>query len=130
MTGHMWFIMSILLFFIPSIEIWILIQMTYYIPLTTIFLQCLITIAAGFWLMETDNFSLWILVQSEIRNKRVPSEEVFADLFAWSGGALLIVPGILTDAFGLVLFVPVVRNESIRFIRQLLNKSLGHPPLI
>jgi len=125
----MWWVLSILLLVVPSIEIWVLMQLTYFIPLSTIFLQCVVTIAAGLWLMQGDNFSLWTLVESELRNRRVPTEEVFADLSLWCGGALLIVPGLLTDALGLVIFIPVVRDESIRWLRKRVQKSLGPPPL-
>jgi len=39
------------------------------------------------------------------------------------------VPGVLTDALGLVIFIPVVREESIRWLRKRVQKSLGLPPL-
>jgi UPF0716 protein FxsA len=85
--------------------------------------------AAGVWLMRGENFSLWTLVESELRNRRVPTEEVFADLLLWCGGVLLIVPGLLTDALGLVIFIPVVREESISWLRKRVQKSLGQLPL-
>jgi len=74
--------------------------------------------AAGLWLMQGENFSLWTLVESELRNRRVPAEEVIADLLLWVGGVLLIVPGLLTDAFGLIIFVPTFRQESIKWLRN------------
>ena len=98
-------------------------------PLSTIFLQCIVTLAAGVWLMQGENFSLWTLVESELRNRRVPAEEVMADLLLWVGGVLLVVPGLLTDALGLVIFVPAVRQESIRWLRKSMLKSMGRPPL-
>lgn len=125
----MWWILSILLLVVPSIEIWVLMQLTYFMPLSTIFLQCIVTMVAGVWLMRGENFSLWTLVESELRNRRVPTEEVFADLLLWCGGVLLIVPGLLTDALGLVIFIPVVREESISWLRKRVQKSLGQLPL-
>ena len=125
----MWWILSFLLLIVPSLEIWMLIQLTYLMPLSTIFLQCIVTLASGVWLMQGENFSLWTLVESELRNRRVPTEEVFADLLVWCGGALLIVPGLLTDALGLVVFIPVVRYESIRWLRKRIQNSLGLPPM-
>ncbi len=125
----MWRILSIILLVVPSIEIWVLMQLTVFMPLSTIFLQSVVTIAAGLWLMQGENFSLWTLVESELRNRRVPTEEVFADLLLWCGGALLIVPGLLTDALGLVIFIPVVREESIGWLRKRVQESLGLPPL-
>lgn len=123
----MWWILSLLLLFIPVMEIWILMELTYIMPLSTIFLQCVVTLAAGAWLMQGENFSLWSLVESELRNKRLPAEEVLADLLRLGGGVLLIVPGLLTDALGLVIFIPAVRQESIRWLRRRMRKALNLP---
>ena len=125
----MWWILSLLLLIVPSLEIWVLIQLTYLMPLSTIFLQCIVTLAAGVWLMQGENFSLWTLVESELRNRRVPAEEVMADLLLWVGGVLLVVPGLLTDALGLVIFVPAIRQESIRWLRNSMLESMRRPPL-
>ena len=115
----------LLLFFVPVLEILILMQLNYIMPLSTIFLQCVVTLAAGVWLMQGENFSLWTLVESELHNKRVPAEEVLADLLLLGGGVLLIVPGLLTDALGLAIFIPAVRQECIQLIRKRMKKSLN-----
>ena len=114
----------LLLFFVPVLEILILMQLNYIMPLSTIFLQCVVTLAAGVWLMQGENFSLWTLVESELHNKRLPAEEVLADLLLLGGGVLLIVPGLLTDALGLAIFIPVVRQECIQLVRNSMRKSL------
>ena len=115
----------LLLFFVPVLEILILMQLNYIMPLSTIFLQCVVTLAAGVWLMQGENFSLWTLVESELHNKRLPTEEVLADLLLLGGGVLLIVPGLLTDALGLAVFIPAVRQECIQLIRKRMRKSLN-----
>ena len=115
----------LLLFFVPVLEILILMQLNYIMPLSTIFLQCVVTLAAGVWLMQGENFSLWTLVESELHNKRLPAEEVLADLLLLGGGVLLIVPGLLTDALGLAIFIPAVRQECIQLIRKRMKNSLN-----
>ena len=115
----------LLLFFVPVLEILILMQLNYIMPLSTIFLQCVVTLAAGVWLMQGENFSLWTLVESELHNKRLPAEEVLADLLLLGGGVLLIVPGLLTDALGLAIFIPAVRQECIQLIRKRMKISLN-----
>ena len=115
----------LLLFFVPVLEILILMQLNYIMPLSTIFLQCVVTLAAGVWLMQGENFSLWTLVESELHNKRLPAEEVLADLLLLGGSVLLIVPGLLTDALGLAIFIPAVRQECIQLIRKRMKKSLN-----
>ena len=118
-------ILILLLFFVPVLEILILMQLNYIMPLSTIFLQCVVTLAAGVWLMHGEYFSLWTIVESELHNNRLPAEEVVADLLLLGGGVLLIVPGLLTDALGLAVFIPAVRQECIQLIRKRMRKSLN-----
>ena len=119
------FLLILLLFFVPVLEILILMQLNYIMPLSTIFLQCVVTLAAGIWLMQGEHFSLWTIVESELHNNRLPTEELVADLLLFGGGVLLIVPGLLTDALGLGVFIPVVRQECIELIRKCMKKSLN-----
>ena len=115
----------LLLFFVPVLEILILMQLNYIMPLSTIFLQCIVTLAAGVWLMQGEHFSLWTIVESELHNNRLPADEVVADLLLLGGGVLLIIPGLITDALGLAVFIPVVRHECIQLIRKRMRKSLN-----
>tara|TARA_B100000686_G_C16419522_1_gene776425 strand:+ start:180 stop:563 length:384 start_codon:yes stop_codon:yes gene_type:complete len=117
-------IIILLLFFIPVLEILILLQLNYIMPLSTIFLQCIVTLAAGLWLMQGEHFSLWTVVESELHNNRLPAEELLADLLVLGGGILLVVPGLITDALGLAVFIPAVRQECIELIRKSIKKSI------
>ena len=118
-------ILILLLFFVPVLEILVLIQLNYIMSLSTIFLLCVVTLSAGVWLLQGNHFSLWTIVESELHNNRLPAEEIVADLLLLGGGILLIVPGLLTDALGLVVFIPAVRQECIQLIRKRLRKSLN-----
>tara|TARA_B100000686_G_scaffold122460_1_gene129718 strand:+ start:317 stop:703 length:387 start_codon:yes stop_codon:yes gene_type:complete len=118
-------ILIFLLFFVPVLEILILMQLNYIMPLSTIFLLSVVTMSAGVWLLKGEHFSLWTIVESELHNNRLPAEEIVADLLLLGGGILLIVPGLLTDAVGLVVFIPAVRQECIQLIRKSLRKSFN-----
>lgn len=118
-------ILILLFFFVPVLEILILTQLNYIMPLSTIFLQCVVTLAAGLWLMQGEQFHLWTIVESELYNNRLPAEEVVAELLLLGGAVLLIVPGLLTDALGLAVFIPAVRQECIQLIRTSMRKSLN-----
>ena len=119
-----WLILILLLFFIPVLEILILMQLNSIMSLSTIILQCVVTLSAGIWLIQGEQFSLWTIVESELHNNRLPAEEVVADLLLLGGGILLIVPGLITDALGLAVFIPAVRQEFIQLIRKSMKKSL------
>ena len=118
-------ILILLLFFVPVLELFILMQLNYIMPLSTIFLQCIVTLAAGIWLIHFENFILWTIVESELHNNRLPPEEVVADLLNLGSGILLVVPGLITDAIGMALFIPVLRQECIKLVRNSMKKSLN-----
>ena len=118
-------ILILLLFFIPILEILILIQLNYIMPLSTIFLQCIVTMAAGIWLIQREHFSLWTIVESELNNNRLPADEVIAELLLLGGGILLVVPGLLTDALGLAVLIPAVRQECIHLIRINMKNNMN-----
>ena len=123
----MWRTLSIALFVLPCIEIWIFINLTFFMSLSTILLQSTVTMVAGLWLVQGENISLWTLIKSELLNKRIPAEELLDDLIIWSGSILLIVPGLLTDAIGIIIFIPTIRQEIIKWIRNRIKKSLELP---
>ena len=68
--------LSIALFVLPCIEIWIFINLTFFMSLSTILLQSTVTMVAGLWLVQGENISLWTLIKSELLNKRIPAEEL------------------------------------------------------
>ena len=119
------FILILLLFFVPVLEILILAQLNFIMPLGTIFLQCIVTLAAGLWLIQGENFTLWTIVESELHNKRLPAEEILADLLNLGSGILLVVPGLISDAIGMALFIPALRQESIKIVSNSMKKYLN-----
>ena len=68
--------------------------------------------------MRSEDFSLWTLIETELQNRRLPTEELLNDFLLWICGMLLVVPGVVTDALGFLLLVPVCREELAKWIRQ------------
>ena len=112
------------LFLIPLLEIWILILLGLGTGLTSVFIFCSVTALGGWWLMRKEDFSLWILIETEMQNLRLPTEEVLHDFIIWFCGLVLIMPGLLTDGLAVVLLVPIVREEGIRWVRQKMRRRL------
>lgn len=75
--------------------------------------MCGITACAGVWLLRTEDLSLWTLLETELQNNRLPTEELLGGILLLMGGIALLIPGILTDAFGLALMVPVIREWAV-----------------
>lgn len=114
----------LLLFFliVPSVELWILFQLSSQVSLVSILVLCGVTGALGIWLMRTEDFSLWTLLESEIQNRRMPTEELVDTLLLMISGVSLFIPGLFTDALGFALIFPSIRQWSVDTIRDYLKK--------
>ena len=88
-----------------------------------------ITAFGGLWLMREEDFSIWTLVEVELQQRRLPTDELWQAFLLWLAGGLLLVPGVLTDALGLSLTVPDIRSALIdqlnRYFRQRWNAAHG-----
>ena len=89
-----------------------------------------VTAVGGLWLMREEDFSIWTLVEVELQQHRLPTDELWQALLLWLAGGLLLVPGVLTDALGLSLTVPDIRSALIdqlnRYFRQRWNAAHGN----
>jgi UPF0716 protein FxsA len=89
-----------------------------------------VTAVGGLWLMREEDFSIWTLVEVELQQRRLPTDELWQAFLLWLAGGLLLVPGILTDALGLSLTVPDIRSALIdqlnRYFRQRWNAAHGN----
>mgnify|MGYP003304486499 FL=1 len=89
-----------------------------------------VTAVGGLWLMREEDFSIWTLVEVELQQRRLPTDELWQAFLLWLAGGLLLVPGVLTDALGLSLTVPDLRSAWIdqlnRYFRQRWNAAHGN----
>ena len=89
-----------------------------------------VTVVGGLWLMREEDFSIWTLVEVELQQHRLPTDELWQAFLLWLAGVLLLVPGVLTDALGLSLTVPDIRSAVIeqlnRYFRQRWNAAHGN----
>ena len=89
-----------------------------------------VTAVGGLWLMREEDFSIWTLVEVELQQRRLPTDELWQACLLWLAGGLLLVPGVLTDALGLSLTVPDIRSALIdqlnRYFRQRWNAAHGN----
>mgnify|MGYP006095399389 FL=1 len=111
-------VLTLVLFLVPVLEITLLLLLAELLPLISLFTLCGVTAGAGWWFMHGEDFSLWTLIETELQNRRLPTEELLNDFLLWICGMLLVVPGVVTDALGFLLLVPVCREELAKWIRQ------------
>ena len=64
----------------------------------------------GAVVMKRQGAGVWRSAQARLARGEIPAEEILGGIMVLVGGALMITPGILTDAVGLLLMVPAVRS--------------------
>ena len=121
----MGYLLLFIFLFLPLIELWILYQLSTTVPLLSIFFICIATGGLGLWLMRAEGLSLWTFFESELQNRRMPTEELLEALLILISGIALLIPGLFTDAIGFALLVPLFREWMIIRIRQYLDKKLS-----
>lgn len=71
----------------------------------------------GAALVRREGLRAWHRVGETLRAGRMPAQEVVDGALVLAGGALMLTPGFLTDAVGLLLVIPVTRALASRLVR-------------
>jgi UPF0716 protein FxsA len=94
---------------VPIVELYVIVQVSHAIGFGNALGLLILISALGAWLVKRQGVSLWRKAQLQLANRQVPTKEVADGVLILLAGALLLVPGFVTDAFGLLLLLPPVR---------------------
>jgi UPF0716 protein FxsA len=111
-------VIALLFIVLPIVEITVAIQVAHHIGgLNTVALLLLFSFA-GVWLARLEGFSVVRRIQEQLENRTVPTNELIEGALVFVGGLLLIVPGFVTDALGLLLLFPLSRHMARRGLKR------------
>lgn len=95
---------------LPILEIYLLIQVGGIIGfLPTLFLL-FGAAGLGTYLLQTQGWSTWNRVQQSLARGESPADELVNGAVIVAGGALLLLPGFLSDIAGLFCLIPFTRR--------------------
>ncbi len=113
-------LLFVLMIVVPTIELYLLIQIGQYIgPVNTIAL-IILTGLTGSILMKMEGWRAWKNLKKELLDGRLPGKRIADGFLILLGGIFLITPGVLTDCLGLLLIFPLTRS----FFRERLIEVL------
>lgn len=99
----------ILFVVVPAIELYLLIQIGTVIGAGNTFLLILGTGALGSWLAKSQGLATWRALNKRFSQGEIPGKELMDGAIILVCGALLLTPGVLTDAIGLLGLIPASR---------------------
>jgi UPF0716 protein FxsA len=91
------------------VEITVMIQVGQWIGFLNTVGLLLVVSLAGVWLVKRQGLGVMARIREQRMAGRLPAAEVFDGALILVAGVLLVIPGFVTDALGLLLLVPPVR---------------------
>lgn len=102
-------LLVLLLLVVPVVELVVVVQVAQEVGvLETIALLIAVSIV-GAWLLKHQGLATWRSLQATTARGEMPTKEVADGALILFGGALLLTPGFVTDAVGLLLLIPPTR---------------------
>lgn len=109
----------ILLFtLLPLVELALLLRIGEWLGAGPTIGLVVITGVAGAWLARREGMRTWAAVRDEMAAGRLPGGELVHAMLVLVAGVVLVTPGVLTDAAGLLLLIPPVREIVVRRTRR------------
>lgn len=112
--------MFLFLFFVvgPLVELFVFIQVVHWIGALDAIAVLLLVSVGGVFIVRHQGLGVWRRVREQLRVGTVPAVELVDGLLILIAGLLLIIPGFVTDAVGLLLLLPPVRGVVRRLLRR------------
>jgi UPF0716 protein FxsA len=77
----------------------------------------------GTWAIRSQGRAVWRRMAAAVNQGRIPGREVLDGALVLIGGTLLMIPGLISDAVGIVLLLPPARIP----LRRLLARHMRSP---
>jgi UPF0716 protein FxsA len=94
---------------VPIVEIYVIIKVGSLLGVVpTLFLLLAISVL-GAWLAKREGFAVLSRIRQQLAVGKVPGNELIDGALVLAGGILLLTPGFVTDAVGLLMLFPLSR---------------------
>jgi len=120
----------------PVLEIYVIIQVGQVIGAWWTVLLLVADSVFGAWLVRREGGRAWRALRSALESGRMPATELADGALILIGGTLMLAPGFVTDALGVVVILPFTRPVLRRLLAGVVSRRLvvmgpggpGRPP--
>lgn len=95
---------------LPILEIYLLIQVGGILGFVPTLFLLFGAASLGTYLLQTQGWTTWMRLQQSLAQGELPADELVNGAVIVAGGALLLLPGFLSDVAGLLCLMPFTRR--------------------
>lgn len=118
-------LLLLLFIVVPIAELYVIVQVAQAIDLVPTLALLVIASFIGASLARSQGRAAWERFNRALAEGRVPAGEVFDGAMILLGGALLLTPGFISDAFGLFVLFPPTRALVRKLVIRLAAGRVG-----
>lgn len=116
----------LLFIIVPAVELILLIQMGQWIGTLPTVGLIVLTGIIGAYLTRQQGMQVWRRMQQELQGGQMPGEAILEGAMILVAGAVLMTPGVLTDALGFLLLIPPSRKLISRFVSAQIQRRIAN----
>ncbi len=124
----MWLLL-VLLLIVPVVELYVIVAVAGSIGLLPTLALLVVISVAGSWLVRREGLGVYRRCRQLWASRQNPTDDLLDGLLVLVAGLMLLTPGFVTDALGLLLLIPplrrVVRSSAFAPLRRRLSVPIG-----
>src|SRR6478609_2424888 len=109
---------------VPLVEIYVLVQVGQVIGAGWTIALLVLDALLGTWLIKHEGARAWRALREALQGGRMPATEIADGALILLGGTLMLAPGFVTDAFGILLILPFTRPLFRRLLAAAVARRL------
>ncbi|MCC2525315.1 FxsA family protein [Vibrio coralliilyticus] len=119
-------ILLLMFIFVPIIEIGLFISVGGYLGLWPTIALVLITAFVGASLVRSQGLQTLMSVQNRLQQGELPAQQILEGVMLAVSGVLLLTPGFMTDALGMLVLLPAPRASMAKYLMSKMTvQSVG-----
>lgn len=112
---------------VPLLELYVLIEVGSAIGALPTILLTILTAALGAFLMKHQGVQVVKQAQLSLSRGEMPQQQVVEGMLVFIGGAVLLLPGLVTDLIGFLLLIPPIRAAlAKRWLSKRVKAGAGY----
>jgi len=109
---------------VPILEIYVIIQVGQVIGAAWTIVLLIADSIFGSWLIRREGRRAWLALNTALESGRMPAAELADGALILVGGTLMLSPGFVTDAFGILMILPFTRPIARRLLTRVVSRRL------